>query len=1192
MSKNSATLIAVMGRVVRVIRFSIVLVLFMILEAKAGAIAQTITLNVKNAQLGSIFKEIRQQSGYDFFFNKELMQKCKPVSINVHNASIESVLNQCLQDQPLTYKIENKVVMIREKEAAPRLSDENGITIEGRVIDSTGTPLIGASIRVKSSKLSTATDGEGHFQLSGVEPGATLIISYVGFLNREVKVTEQNASNLVALLHKDINKLSEVAVISTGYQTLSKERSAGSFATANMDVVVNRSSSMNILQNLDGQLPGLVVNNAPNRNQFLVRGLSTIGAPAPNGNTGYSGTSPQPLYVVDGLAVPDVSTINPQDVESVTLLKDATAASIWGARAANGVIVITTKKGAFNSKLRVNYDAFINYEGKPDLDYAHLLNSHQFIEAGKEIFNTDGYLAQYPWANVSTINGGGIAPHELILYNLSRGLITQQQADASLDSLANIDNHSQIKDLLYRSAVLSNHTLSLSGGSDKYSFYGSASYTNTVNNTPGQGNKNYKINVRQDIKATKFLRFNIITDLSENNTTAKRNLNTDYFFYPYQLFRDGSGNNLSIPFMTNQSDSILRDAQARSRISLDYDPLNEFNTGYTRTDNTLARVNTGVSLDIIKGLRFEGNYGYIKGGVKTRDYDNQQSYVVRRELVSFTVAPNATTTPKYYLPATGGRLTTTNGDQRNWTVRNQLIFDRSWNKHAITALAGQEAQEQFSSTQMTRVRGYDEDLENYLPVDYNVLASLILNTVLPNYGVYGSLMSADNFSYSETTTRFTSYYGNAAYTYDHRYTINGSWRNDQSNLFGKNKSAQNKPVWSVGGKWNISSEAFMQNTSWLDRLDLRLTYGITGNSPNPGVAASSDIVGPLSSTFFPGGKGSQVITPGNKDLSWESTKTTNLGVDYGFFNGRLNGSLDGYLKNTDNLLGLIYPNSLNGWPAVIGNQGSIKNKGIEASIQSVNVRTKDFSWSTFVTFAYNKNMVTKVTTPTPITTGAQQVATNYIANYPAFAQFAYNYAGLNNQGIPQVKLADGTISKDQLVTKPGDIVFAGTLQPVWNGGFSNTFQYKAFRLVANMVYDMGNVMPRYRNLQFGGQLHRNLSVDFLNRWKQPGDEAHTDIPGYVTNSNVAAATANYDYFTKGNNNIVDASFLKLRDVTLFYDLPRSLLQRVKIQGVTLRAQVSNILLWKANKYDIDPEFLGAIAPSNQKTITLGAHITL
>jgi TonB-linked SusC/RagA family outer membrane protein len=1169
------------------------------LTASARSDAQNVTLSEKNASLEKIFREIKRQTGYSFLYSTEVLKQARAVDIDVHNASLTNVLNICFANQPLTWELEDKTILIK-----PKTEEQNHlqatvpppppIDVKGRIVDEEGNPVAGATIQVKAdNSKGTATAINGEFTLTGIDEKATLVVSGISIETFEIKVNGRNDLAVISAKTK-VTDLTDVTVtINNGYQVLSKERSAGSFAKANMDVVANRSTSMNILQSLDGLLPGLVVQNVPARTPFLVRGLSTIGAPQLNGSPIYNGTSPAPLYVVDGLVVQDITSINPQDVESITLLKDATAASIWGSRAANGVIVITTKRGAFDSKIRVNYDGFVSYQGKPDLDYMPMLDSKQFVATGIEIFNTPGYQNQYPWGTVSVYGSGGlaIAPHELILYNQQRGLITQTQATKSFDSLANTDNRGQINDLFYRNAMLSNHTVSVAGGSDKYSFYGSFSYTNRTSNQPGEKNNTYKVNIRQDIKAAKFLRFYVITDLSTNSSSSKRNLNVDYRFYPYQLFRDDQGRNLSVPFMTGLSDSTIKAFEARSRTSLDYNPLNEFYLGNTTADAMLARINGGVTIDIYKGLRFEGSYGYIKGHNKRREYESLQSYMVRKEIVQFTVAATPATVPTYYLPTNGGRLTNTVGDQRNWTIRNQFVYDNAWGRHQLTALAGQEAQEQFTINSQTRVRGFDENLLTYGTVDYKTLSGFLLNTVWPNYQFVASQLVPDNFYTNEVTSRFTSYYANVAYTYNRKYAINASWRNDQSNLFGKDKAAQNKPVWSIGGKWNMNYEDFMQSAHWVQRLSLRLTYGITGNSPDPGVAASEDIIGPLGSAFFPNNVGMRIITPGNDDLSWESTNTLNFGIDFSILASRLSGSIDLYHKKTSNLLGLIFPNSLNGWPAVVGNQGDIDNKGIELNIQSINILKRNFRWSTNLVFAYNKNKITKLTQATPILTGAQQVMMPYKEGLPAGTFFAYDYAGLDATGAPLVRLADGTVTKDRQITKPGDIKYMGSRWPVWNGGFSNNFQYKNFRLAANMIYNMGHKMLRERNLLYGGPLHNNVSVDFLNRWKTGGDEKFTDIPPYMTNANPNNGLVNNDYFTKGDVNVVSASFVKLRDITLFYDIPVNIIRKVKAQSLTFRVQVSNVMIWKANDFGIDPEFENLALPTNQNTLTIGAHLT-
>jgi TonB-linked SusC/RagA family outer membrane protein len=1175
------------------------LLLLSLMQVSAAGYGQKLNLSHKNVSIETVLREIKKQTNYNVLVESTYFKTSTKINANFENASLEMVMEKILGNTEMTYVIENKNIIIKPKEKSffERIIDRfKAIEVKGKVIDENGTAVAGASVQVKGANNKTATGQDGTFTLRNVAEGAIIQITFIGYKPIEMKASQDMGSIKMQLF---VGDLTEVSVVSNGYQTISKERSAGSFAKVDMDVVSNRTTSMNVLQSLDGLVPGLVVNNAPNRSQLLIRGISTTG-----GTTG-TGTTAQPLYVVDGLAVPIttpldnipdiVLNINPQDVESITVLKDATAASIWGARAANGVIVITTKKGKLGSKLRVNYNGFVNFQGKPELDHAKLMNSRQFVETTKEIFNAN-YFAQYPFATLNLVTGGGITPLEYAYYN--NGLNPSQ---AQLESFAGSDNRQAIKDLFYRDAMLTNHTVSLSGGGDKYAFYGSASYTNTVSTTPGEKNNNFKINVRQDFTATKFLSFHLLTDISNNKSSAKRNLqigsaDIDYFFAPYQQFRDENGANLSIPFMTGYSNDVLANASARARVSLDYNPLNEFDYGNTQADGLLARLNTGFKLNLIKGLRLEGTYGYIKGKNKKRDFESPQSYVVRKEVATFAVAADPTVVPRYYMPTAGlvgGRLTNLVGDQTKWDIRHQLIYDFTKNKHVFNILAGQEAQEQFSSSTSTRVRGFDEILLTSSPVDVTGIGAALLNTVLPNLSGVASQFINDAFTTNETTTRYTSYYANLGYTYDSKYTLNLSWRNDQSNLFGKDKSAQNKPIYAIGGKWSISNESFMKPVSWVQGLALRLTYGITGNSPEVGIAASEDIIQGSSSAFFPGSTGSRIVTPGNPDLSWERTATTNIGLDFSILKTRLTASIDLYNKKTTDLLGVIFPNSFTGFPTgVTGNQGDINNKGIEVSLHSENINTKNFSWSTNWVFAYNKSKMLNISTLTPALTGATQVVAGLKVGYPAYTLFAYQYAGLDNTGAPQVQLADGTISKNRTITKPDDILYMGTTQPVYNGGLTNNFTYKNFTLSANMVYNLGHVMRRQRNLSFGGQFRRNVSVDFSNRWKVPGDEAFTDIPPYLYNASPNNGLVETNYFTQGDVNVVSASFVKLRDITLFYDVPTFIANKIKAKGITFRAQLSNLMLWTGNKYGIDPEFAGQIAPTNQNTISIGANISL
>lgn len=1161
-----------------------------LLQVNAASFAQKLTLVKAPLTVEQVLREIKKQTNYNVLVESTHFNTATKINANFVDAPLEKVMETILKGSQMTYVIEQNTIVIKtqEKSFLDRIIERFlAIDVSGKISDESGRPVPGASISVKGTNLRTVSDENGNFSIKNVDENATVVINFIGYQTVELKA----AKNLGTIrLKVAIGDLTEVNIVSDGYRTLPKERSAGSFSTVNMDVVANRTTSMNILQSLDGQVPGLVVNNAPQKNQLLIRGLSTI---AGAGNFPSQSTTAQPLYVIDGIAVPPTNdydrlpdiilNLNPQDVESITVLKDAAAASIWGARAANGVIIIQTRSGKFNEKLRISYSGFVNFQGKPELDYIKMLNSRQYVETGIELFNT----AHTPWATISAVNGGGIPPLELILYNKERGIITEAQAAAQLEALANQDNRQQIKDLFYRDAMLNNNTLSLTGGSDKYAFYASTSYTKTISSTPGEKNDTYKINFRQDIKPLSFLSLYLITDISNTKTSGKRPYSVDYMSAPYVMYRDANGNNLNIPHLTGQYQENLRDMEARARVSLAYSPLDEFENGYTKSDALMARLNGGFKLNFTKNLRFDGTYGYTKGKNKITDYETLQSFTVRKEIAQFAVAASPTVVPKYYIPSNGGRLTTVNGDQHKWDIRNQLVYDQTFGKHEINAVLGQEAQENFNTSTSNRVRGFDDVLLTQGSVDYATIAGLIQNTVWPNFSTIGSLLANDTFSTNESTLRFTSYYANLGYTFNSKYTLNLSWRNDQSNLFGKSKSAQNKPTWSAGVRWNASNEDFMKQISWINRLALRATYGILGNSPNAGVAASNDIIQATSSPFFQSGIGMRIATPANPNLSWERTSMLNLGLDFGVLRDRLSASIDFYQKKTTDLIGVIFPNSLTGFASLVGNQGDLKNTGIEFNINSTNVRSNNFNWSTNWIFAYNKNKLVKVNRNAPIATAADQVQAGAVEGYPLFTVFAYQYAGLNNLGATKIRLADGTETAAITGAKPEDVVYMGTAQPIWNGGLTNNFQYKQFRLSVNMVYNMGHVMRRDRYLSINRPMMSNVEVAYLDRWKKPGDEANTNIPGVVAST----TSTNYSYFTFADENVVDASFLKLRDVTLFYNLPTTWVKKIRAQNVSLRAQLSNVMLWTANKYNLDPEFSGLAVRTNQNTISLGANIS-
>lgn len=1185
-------------KILLIMRLTILLLLVSLFQISASTMAQNVTLSKRNASLKSIFADIKKQTGYIFLYSSTEVNKANPVTVNLKNSSLENALEKILEGQQLGYAIKDKTIVIKQEFIPSLLNRVAGIFLKinvvGRVLDENSRSLPGALIKVKGTDQQTLTNESGEFSLKNVDENATLIISYLGYNTEEVKASEVGIKKPVSLKVSE-NKLQEVAVVNTGYQTIAKERSAGSFSKPDMATVMNRTSDLNILNRLDGLIPGFTINPTPGRDTYQIRGLSTL-----NGDR-------SPLFVVDGVPydINMVTNINPYDVADVTVLKDATASSIWGARAANGVIAITTKKGMSNGKVNIEYRTFVKFNSTPDLKYIRNLNSQQFIQAAKEIFDP----VNAPWDIISNpfqSNSVGIAPHEQILYDQARNLISAEEADRRLAVLSSTDNSKQMKDLFYRTGMLSNHYLSINGGTDKYSIFSSLSYSSDKNNTPGQGSDTYKVNVRQDYKVNKSLNLFLITDLTGNQSKQSNLIQADNGFLPYQLFRDANGKNIDMPWLF-RTDSLRNVYEKAGGVSLNYNPLDEANHGSTKSDFLSARINTGFTLKLIEGLDLQGTYGLTRGFNQSTRFLSQDNYDVRSEVLNFAV-PGGSTGINYYFPRTGGYLYDNKSNQLNWTVRNQLSYNKNWNnlKHQLTIIAGQEIQSQSNQTSFALTRGFDPQLLTAQPIDYKTLQSkAIQNPVLPMYGD-ASYYFLDNFNKGELVTRFRSFYANAGYTFNQKYTINSSWRIDKSNLFGKDKSAQDKPVWSAGLAWQLGKEDFFKVPAF-NRLNLRATYGITGNSPIPGSSSSFDIISVGNFNGFPGNQSFSISVPANNSLSWEETKNLNFGLDFGLLDGRISGAVDYYNKKTENMLGLMQTNPFTGYNTINGNFGSMLNRGVELSLQTLNVKSNNFSWTTNFNFAYNHNKILSLTAETP-PTGFDLVTFNrYVQGYSAYSFFAYNFVGLDGMGDPLIRLADGSVTKTPNVATSSDVLYSGTYQPKFAGGFGNVFTYKQVSLSANMVYNLGHVMLAdvnetyydYRLTPYSGSLTSgNINEDFTKRWKVPGNEETTNIPSWVGDQSTNVSRRDVTYYTRGQLNVLDASYVKLRDLTLAYRLPEFLTKKIRANDISFNVQLSNVLLWKANKRGIDPEFQtesylsGGVRNlrTNQNTISLGAKI--
>lgn len=1133
-----------------------------------------ISYTCSNEPLSTVLSNVERLSGYyKMNFSSDELKRFK-VTIKIDQKTVPDAVDMLIKEFPLSKSIKGRYIQIFQVKETASQPVRVG-TVKGTVIDMQGEPLIGAAVRVKGTNKGTVTDMNGDFSIPNISSNDVLQISYLGKKDIEQKVVFKPFK---VYLEDDANMMEDVVV--TGYQTISKERSAGSYNIIKGDDIALKAINTNsVIDGLEGLTTGLNINHAAGADKYIIRGTTSLNS------------TRSPLFVVDGVPLDESlveDMINSNDIQSVTVLKDATAASIWGSQAANGVIVISTKRGENNQKVKVSYNGSFTYYGKPDYDYYNLMDSKTFMKNAQEMF--DEYSDVYTYDMVQSSAGYGadhnlcyngytpvVWPHEVAMYEYKNGLITKEQRDAQLNRLIAMDGRGQYEDYFMSNRMFTQHNVSLRGGSNKHTYFLSLSYKGDQGISKDWSDK-VTVNAYQDFKVTDWLKWDITVNANFGSKRAKlspwystetledmaskMNLSSGakYYNLPYNIFRDENG-------WVDQSDMVMAPsmrqyAEDLTGIDMSFYPVEDFNNSTNKTVNTNLRVNTGVSLDLFKGLRYEGRFQYSRIHSRRETFRPSDTYIVREERVETF----DTSTGELRVPKTGGHYTLLNALTTDWTLRNQLAYDASFDdeKHQITALLGTELRSYCNTGYTNQLRGYN--MQTMQKEDYDVYAAQDWLMPVP-IGWY-AVISTGEYSQSETAKKYFSLYTNAAYTYDRKYTLNFSLRMDQSNLFGSDPSNQYKPIWSLGAAWKMTEENFMKDISFLNDLTLRLSYGLAGNSPQPGTGGKYDILESYSDSRFEK-PGFNIITPANDMLTWEKTRTVNVGFDTRLFNNRVSLTFDYYNKYTTDLIGVVNLNPTTGWLSTTGNLGEMSNRGIELSLNTHNIQSRDFNWFTTLTLSYNKNKVEKLDVESPIELATDLMYQSFVEGYPMGSMFSYRYAGLDSEGRPQAYDKDGNIvtgTDTQLLTKD-DVVYSGSTIPKVYGGLTNTLSYKDWELSFMFVYNFGAKM-RKDGLVFNGRPGANLLKDYDNRWRKPGDEAFTDIPRY---------TPSYDYssyssvYYDADTRVLDASYIRLRDLTLSYSVPASFCRKLKTESIRITGQVGNLFLIAFNGEGIDPE---------------------
>jgi TonB-linked SusC/RagA family outer membrane protein len=1159
-----------------IMRLTAIILLTTCLTASAKGFSQRITLDVKDASIEKVFQEIKKQTGYTFVYRDEWLQLAKKINLQLKDVPVAEALEACFRGQPLTYSLVQTTVVVKVKK--PAVEDLNissplpPIDVHGRVVNEKNEPVV-ATVTVKGSHKAASTNDNGEFTLKGIDANATLIISGVNIETQEVKVNGQ--SNLALNVKMKIVE-GEAVTVNTGYQQLPKERATGSFSQVD-NKLFNRAVSSDVLSRLEGIVPGLVFNHssvsAYNGNSDInIRGHSTIFS------------NDQPLIVVDNFPYDgSISNLNPNDVESISILKDAAAASIWGVRSGNGVIVITTKKGRRNQKLQIEVNVNTTIGDKPDLKYdPNFLNSNDYINYDTALFRTGYYDA-----NLVYPTHPPVTPVTQILDDLRSGKIDQAEANQQINSFRNVDVRDGMRKYFYQHSVDQRYSINLRGGSETSDYTFSTGFDKNLSNQKGNQGQRFTLNTNYNFYPVKNLQLSAGLNYTQGDNTLNSPIGGITSagvgnIYPYAQFADANGNPLSI--VKGLNSSYVNDPVAQAGLlNWQYKPLNELKYADNMGKTIDTRMVFGINYKLLKGLSVDVKYMYEKQISTGTNYYNDSTYYTRDLINRFT---NLTGNPVHPVPV-GGILQQNNSTLTSNRVRGQLNYSNTFNyNHEVSAIVGSEISSAVIESNSNAAYGYDKNIGSSQPVDF-----VDYFPTLPQ-GDYNQVPS--NLGFGKITNRYVGYYSNAAYTYKGKYTFSGSGRIDHSNLFGVNTNQKQVPLYSTGLAWNIGKESFYK-LSWLPESNLRITYGYNGNvnTSATGVTTTRLI---QSLTTFSRLPFAQIASTGNPELRWEKVRQINFGWDFGLRNQVVTGSVDYYLKKGLDLFGTSPLAPSIGIPEYFGNTANTNGQGLDLMVNSRNIRGKQFNWTTNFIMSYVLDKVTKYEVKgDPINYfqyGAGNSNTIYpLEGKPLFAIYSYQWAGLSHEtGDPQGILNKKPSTDYTAIignTNVDSMHFNGPARPTTTGAFRNTFSYRNLSLSVNVVYKL-NYYFRKASYYSGALLNGLAHEDYANRWLAPGDELKTNVPSLQ----YPPIDANRDLFYHNSEVLVDkGDHIRLQDITLSYELSKKSMSRLPFSTMQIYGYANNVgIIWRANQDKLDPDlyyFGTTTALPNPRTFSIG-----
>ncbi|MFD1771336.1 SusC/RagA family TonB-linked outer membrane protein [Sphingobacterium suaedae] len=1012
-----------------------------------------------------------------------------------------------------------------------------------------GEAVQGATIRDSMGKTLSMSGADGIFILGSIPPGK-IRIAAVGYEPLDI---ELSGVDTLFLLTPGTQLLDAVEV-NTGYQKISRERAAGSFSHLDQ-ALLERSVSMDIISRLEDVTPGLQFDrrgadrDAKDPASLRVRGINTINS------------SSSPLIVLDNFPFEgEIGSINPNDIKSVTVLRDASAASIWGARAANGVIVITTKSGASGVRMKLNYSASSQWRSRPDQYYNRaFINSTDYIELERWLFDQSFY---------SSLEKSSSRP---VLSPVVEQLIrkrddpsTAGQVEMELSRLSELDIRRDIDRYLMRPERQQQHHVSLSGSPQGAGYYVSVGYDNNLDSDVSQRSERVTVTARNMLGLLPWLRVK-----SDINWVREKNLDKGLYSgisnYPYNELMGQDGRAGVI--YTGYREPFKQQAMELGGVDWQYRPLEESDRFSSQGTSGRLLLNSSVEVDIAEGLGLQGMYRYQMVGGNTRMEYQPDSYYVRNLVNRYMQSDGVSKFPH------NGILRLDDHDQKGYDLRLQLNYSKLiGNLFHVDALAGYERRELVREGSVAQYFDYDGEL---LTVN-NQLDYMTRFAVRPS-GT--ARLPTPLASVSRLVDRNISYYGNIGFSMASMYTLTGSLRWDASNLFGVKANQKGTPLWSVGGAVLLNKLELLQ-CAWLDMLKVRLTYGYNGNV-NTG--ASALMTAYYGTDYQTGLRYAEIRNPGNPQLGWERVGVWNLGTDFSVLSGRVQGSLDVYQKRASDLLGQLTTDPTNGFVPMfqknnLVNYGAMQTRGLDGQLTVFPLRGK-VGWRIDNIVGMTDNKVTRYEFDA-LTGGnlrsrvGSSVSGSIVKEGVSLdALYTLPWYGLDGKTGAPVVVTDGHRGQDyagyiaQLTVD--QLLYDKVQVPRYYGSLRSTLSYKSFDISVNLVWKAGyhfmRSTVRYDGLYNMGQ----MNSDYSDRWKVPGDEMRTDIPSrpLITESNLGGR----DFVYASSRAVMESgSHIRLGDVRLGYRFePTGAFRGIK---TSLFLYGNNLgILWRANRYGIDPD---------------------